>query len=294
MPNNQQKFNKFGYRLSFPFFILAVILAITFFLVLADYFRSYRSEITILFIPKSEAASFQSFSIVENLIRFPGFLSFYEKMLGENKNLKDEFAGFSKDSKKKMWNRALDIKKDDGSTMMKIGITLNNRDNSNLFARQTARTLFDTASFYYNIKTDADFRIIDGPVTAPVIRYWYWLALLSVSLGLAASLVLNILFSFFFRLISKAKVGINLKQRKKEAGIEPISKAAALKRHQAPANLPIAPEGDLTAPEDLSQVSPAVEGTAAEIYKELEPRELSEPTEEELKRRLNQLLRGEL
>lgn len=313
-----KKINKV--RFGFSFFVLAAILSIVFYLLFSENFRAYTSKMTVIFIPKSETSSFNSSAIIENLVRFPKFLSFYDRMLSSNENLADQFSGLSKDGRKKMWNQSLDISKDDGSTMLKIEVTLKNREQSILFAKQTARTLFDTASFYYNIKTDADFRIVDEPTTVAVTQFWYWLILLSISLGLTASFVLNFIFSnsaeflansrnVFAKRMPLSEMQQFHEPKETAPGFPFKTLGVAEKRHQAPENLPIAAEPYNTAFEDLSEMPPAAEN----LFQKSEPREIiepteeehkqklsqllqetPEPTEEELKQRLNKLLRGEL
>jgi hypothetical protein len=300
MEFNLKKINKVSF--GFSFFILAAILSIVFYLIFSENFRVYTSQMTIMFIPKSETAAFNSSAIMENLVRFPKFLSFYDRLFSLNNNLKDQFSGLSQDSRKKMWNQAMNISKDDGSTMLKIEVTLKNREQSILFAKQTARTLFDTASFYYNIKTDADFRVVDGPVTVAITKSWYWLVLLSIFLGLAVSFILNFIFSNFADSLANSK-NIFIKKtpaQEMQQFSEPETKSSKIpfetlgvteKRYQAPPNLPIAPETDQVYSEDLSQIPPAMD---VETAPELKPQEMPEPTDAELKKRLNQLLRGEI
>lgn len=297
-----KNFNNNRAKLSFPFFVLALILAITFFLVSAGSFQYYRTRISILFIPKSGVLSTHTPYVMENLVRLPRMLSFYERMLRDNGNLTDEFSGKSKDEKKKSWNKALDIKKDGGSSIINIQVTSKNRTQSVELTKQTVRTLFNTASFYYNIKSDADFRIIDGPTTAPALKYWLWLLPSSVLLGFIASFLLNAIFSLLIGVIkrlwqrfqlTKQKPGILEKVKvEKEASFAFPKIKTTIKKSKAPENLPIE--------EELSSIPPAIgdfettEGAEVEAPRKSDTAELPEPTEEELKKRLNQLLRGEL
>ncbi len=292
--------NRFG----LSFFVLAAILALIFFFFSLENFRTYRSKVTIMFIPKSETLSTHTPYVMENLIRLPKMLSFYERMLRDNSNLSDDFSGKTRDEKKEAWNEALDIKKDDGSSIINIKVSGKDKIQSAELAKQTAHTLFNTASFYYNIKSDADFRIIDGPVTVAVMKFWYWLIPLSVLLGLIVSFLLNLVLSNFSYFFSKTKNTLEMIKSQRgqdEKKFRPIQKKDVFKaasqvsevtekRHQAPENLPVAAEPYQFTPEDLSEIPPATEN----LYLENKSREISEPTEEELKKRLNQLLRGEL
>ncbi len=293
MNNIREKFKACRFQFSFSFFILALILAIVFFLLLAGGTQYYRTRISILFIPKSEVLATHMPYVMENLVRLPKTLSFYEHVLRDNSNLTDDFAGKSKDEKKKLWNKSLNIKKDDGSSIINIWVASKDRTQSTELAKQTARALFDTASLYYNIKSDADFRVIDGPIAAPSVKHWIWLLPLSILLGFVASFLLNLISSLLINVAKKLRqcfqssrhrleVFEKAKEKRETSSAFPGIKTA-IKKSKAPENLPIG--------EDLSSIPPASD--SFEITENAET-ELPEPTEEELKRRLNQLLKGEL
>lgn len=274
-------------RINFSFIALAIILAVTFFLLLLGNFKYYKSEISILFIPKSERFAVHTPYILENLARFPRTLAFYERISEDNEGLADQFAGQSKDNKKEMWNKMLSIKKDDGSSIIKISITAKNKNQPQVIAEKTARALIDTASFYYNIKTDADFRIIEKSDTISFLKYWHWLVLISIILGTSAALALNSLFSALIRVIKNKKNQFQLPRSAEKQMPKTFSEKIQTfsKRSVAPENLPTAQLKE-TAPEDIMPEESHYEYEEAEKY--------SEPTEKELKERLNQLLRGEL
>ncbi len=274
-------------RINFSLIALAVILAATFFLLLLGNFKYYKSEISILFIPKNEIFAVHTPYVLENLIHFPQSLAFYEKILKNNKELPDQFAGQSKDGRKTMWNKMLSIKKDDGSSIIAISIVTKDKNQLQAFAEKTARTLIDTASFYYNIKTDADFRIIEEPDTISFLKYWHWLVLISVILGTSAALALNFFFSALIKVTKNKKYQFQLPRAAEKQAPETFSEKiqAFSKRSATPENLPTA-QFEETIPEDIMPEESHYEYEEAEKY--------SEPTEKELKERLNQLLRGEM
>lgn len=274
-------------RTNFSFIALAIILAATFFLLLLGNFKYYKSEISILFIPKSESFAVHTPYVLENLIRFPRSLAFYERMLKDNKELTDQFASQSKDGKKEMWNKMLSVKKDDGSSIIKIGITAKDKNQPRVIAEKTGRALIDTASFYYNIKTDADFRIIEGPDTTSFLKYWSWLVLIAIIAGTTAALALNFFFSALVRTVKSKKNQFQLPRAAEKQAPKTFSEKIRTfsKRSAAPENLPTS-KLEETIPEDIIPEESHYEYEEAEKY--------SEPTEKELKERLNQLLRGEL
>jgi hypothetical protein len=283
-------------RPSFSFFVLALVLSVTFFLVFLGNFRYYRTQIAIIYIPKSEAFATHTPYVMENLVRLPKMLAFYEKMTRDNSNISDQFAGKPQDEKKELWNQMLKVEKDDGSSIVKIEVTSRDKESSLILAKQTARTLFDTTSFYYNIKTDANLRVADEPITLAIIKNWFWLVLASVIFGLVGSYLLQLIsakISFdasSFKNLRRPDILTEdildeeyMPEIDKETIREMEKKAQAwVKQSHAPSNLPIAQVGE-----------PEVEMEIPEIKDEVR-QDFGEPTEEELKKRLNQLLRGEL
>jgi len=292
MFRKQQKFSAY-------FFILTLILSAVFCFLFLENFKSYKSQVTILLIPKSEKIAVQSEQIAQNLTEFPRNLSFYEKLLADNKNIKDELAGCSKDKRKKLWNKKLEINREKNSGIIKIGISNDNQVKSEKIARQTAFTLFNTASRYYNIKNEIDLRIIDEPITSLKMKSWPWLIFLSVLAGTFLSYLITSIFSKAEIFFLKARSGINLAKpyrqnfsswtdatQRKEKSDKPEKKSkpiTAAKKSQAPSNLPIADDSG-AALEDAGINKDATEKIISS----------EEPSEEELKERLNQLLRGEL
>ena len=298
MSNYQEKFSQGGIKLSSYYFVVAAIFSAVFFFMLLDYFKSYRSEVSILFIPQSEKAITEANFISENLIRLPKKLSFYEKILADNKEIVDQFAGKSSDERKNLWNRSLSVKRENGSTIFNISVTSKNRLQASKLAKQTAYSLFDTVSRYYNIKTDVDLRIIDGPVTSPYARSLFWVILLSVALGLAVSFLLYFIFYVWDNYLKILRVAPSRKKKIFEEQKAPQEEyhpplegkiTAAEKKSSAPSNLPTVE--DFYLPYDHEEpITPEM------LMKEEEsaPAGAGEPTEKELKERLNQLLRGEL
>ncbi len=281
------------------YFVVAAILSAVFFFMLLDYFKAYRSEVSILFIPRSEKAVAQASYISENLVRIPKKLSFYEKVLADNKEIVDQFTGKSPDERKNLWNENLSVKREDGSTIFNISVSSKNRDDSLKLARQTAYSLFDTVSRYYDIKTDVDLRIIDGPAASPYAKGLHWVILISIALGLAVSFLLYFIFYVWDRYIKiprariSPKKGISLEQEmpRQEELFPPTPEkiVTAERKAVAPSNLPTVENFYLPYDHEELFTPEMLMGEEKSA-----PTKNGEPTEEELKERLNQLLRGEL
>lgn len=270
------------------FFVLAIILTATFGLLFLGNFRSWKSDISILIIPKNESASFQADQIMENLTDITHRLSFYDRVLFDNKNIQDPFVGLGKDQRKEKWNESFEIERLPNSTTLNISVFNKDKSEASKIARQMALSLSEVASRFYNIQTELEFRIIEGPISSSYVRNWPWLIALSVLLGLILSYLVLFIFNIFSRKI-RGKVIEKVSGRdyfspsaEKTYIPKNIAHQRAVKKATAPSNLPIAEE------ETEKPV---------EIFASLEEPGLEnkgEPTDEEYRERLNKLLRGEI
>lgn len=283
------------------FFILAVILTVTFGLFFLESFRSNRSDISILIIPKEESASVQADQIMENLTDITHRLSFYDRVLFDNREIQDPFSGLDKDQRKALWNKSFEIARLPGSTTLNISVFNEDKVEGNKIARQMALSLSQVASQFYNIRTELDFRIIEGPISSVIVRSWFWLVAESVLAGTALAWLVVFIFSCF---PGESRYGANsycvwkkdpkLPERDffapfvsegRNQSEEDVFPIRAVKRASAPANLPIAEE-EIGIPESISEPMTAISENIVE--------EKGEPTDEEYRERLNKLLRGEI
>ncbi|HAS00167.1 MAG TPA: hypothetical protein DEA89_03110 [Candidatus Moranbacteria bacterium] len=335
--------------------VVGIIFSAVFFLLLIDLFKTYQSEISILVSAKSQVAAKQQSQIVSNISELPKTLAFYERMLKNNSDMRDVTKGLSPQKRKDKWNEMLTVKRAGfDASVVKIAITTSHKADSEQLAIKTARTLFDTSAFYYNIKKDVDLRIVDGPITRVYISNWFWLFIFSIIAGFSISGLLQYLLfeskkfsikkpeflkmgSFFefkknpnipveeelemlnnlyknqqaeqtfdFEQEQKEEFG-NLEYEKKFQEMKKITKSLEPDKYpnfpempiahkveaSAPANLPIADDSFFIqneAPIELeSAPSQSVESEQDSISSETR-----EPTPEELKKRLNELLKGKI
>lgn len=292
-----KKFNFFTIEYPIYFAIVAVVAVFAFFVIFADSFKSYESNLEILFIPKSERVAVQAELIAKNMSLLPKNLSFYEKMLKDNPRLEDNFAGMEKDAKKKAWGEMISVIVREKSTLITVRANSLNAQETEEFSRQIAYTLFDSYAQYYSVKDDIDLRIVDGPITET--RYqWLTLSLLSIFFGLIFSFIIyaaifNIILGYAkvptmprlaFRLPTMPSIKTeDIFQKKNNFEVK-------FKKSEAPGNLP-------TAKKDFSRVPSNLPTISEEPVIEIIPpigEERGEPSKEEYKRRLNQLLKGEL
>jgi capsular polysaccharide biosynthesis protein len=194
-----QNTKKIRAQFSLRVFMAGIILSAVFFLFFINISRTYTSSITIIVNAKSEITALQAEQIVGNLAELPKTLAFYDRLLKYNPNVRDIAEGKSQTERKEVWNSMLSVKKvGKNSSLLKISITTRQASDSYQLAQKTVRTLFDASATYYNIQSDLDLRIVDGPISYSNVAGWYGILPLSIILGF--------LIAFFIqRVLSRSK-----------------------------------------------------------------------------------------
>lgn len=158
-----------------------------------DSFRGYESEVRVLVIGKSSTVAADQ--VVENFAELSKNLSFYERVLESNDLIDDDFQGYSQDKRKELWNETVSVKRSEKSGVLIVTARQDTAEKAKLLSEETTKALFAVASFYYNIKTDIDMRVVDEPITKTVLRDPLQYVLVSVGSALAVSV-------FFFGILS--------------------------------------------------------------------------------------------
>lgn len=332
-----------SYPVSMQVFVIGIILSATFFLFLSDYFKAYSSSITIFINTKSESSASRDEEIIENISEFPKMLSFYDRLLENNSDIRDIAKGEDQDNRKSAWNSMLKVKRIEDSSMLEISINSSYESDSRVLVQKTARTLFDVTGAYYDIKNDLDLRIIDGPVSKTYVRGWFWILPISIAMGFSIAFFLqNILIGIKNIFISKnrnvfgAKKTFDFKKQESQSATEEmealkslylssdigseflkkendnrnepqvsdyglremknITKSIQKDKYPNFPEMPIHEVKKSGAPENLPIAEEYMEGQSVREDINNKPRvEIHrEPTAEELKERLNMLLRGEI
>jgi len=270
------------------FWLLAILVAAVIFSVGINSDKKYQAEIKILILPKSATLAGNIDQVIENAKEIPLSLSFYDKLVELNPSIEDGSFNLSDEKRRNAWNSRIEIKRIDKSGIISISAVSNDQAQAETTANQVAKDLSVVMGKYYNTQTDLDIRLIDGPIVYLVSRasVLNW-ALLSLLAGFIISLLIFSVSGINpkrgpeprrlprspFSLAGLAKFD----PRKPASSVEPDKKASA------PANLPTGDEPAIT-----DEVKP----------KELSPEEKKyfhrEATAEEVKERLNKLLRGNL
>lgn len=309
------------------FWTLFVIFSLIVFIMLINTNRTYESKSDVLIVAKSELAAKNFEQIIGDTAYIPHTLSFYDRMVADNENLIDDSKGLPSFERKLLWEKKIRTERIAESGIIRITVSDPDRYQSEVIGSQAGITLASYLSRAYDIKTDIDFRIIDGPITSYAIKYNFFVLLFSSFLG---GLVISFLIYWVFLQLLKMKpqsrnvsLPVSLVEilKEKNQKLKSLSygeeeksvatgHAVTAAKAAAPDNLPIADEAilaDLKSPgrSDKKEEEKDITNDASNNYvvKEPTPEEVEnrlkkllpkDPTPEEVKERLNKLLSGEL
>lgn len=188
------------------FLVTAVFAAFTASVMLADSFRDYESEVSVLVIAKNEVSAGSLGKIVanmEHIAKTDQFRSAFFSVLSEKSGVFDDLSASMRSD---MMDKMLGIRTEKGSSVISIRAAAPDADDAKMIARQAALTLFGSAGQYYNLKEDIDLRVMSGPTVSARITNPVLFAFASIALGfVVASAFFLVLFgipdaiSFFER-----------------------------------------------------------------------------------------------
>lgn len=148
------------------FFVTLFFVTLASLLFWLDSFHAYQSEVRVLVIGKATVSTDQ---VVENFTELSKNLSFYERVLEGNDLIEDEFEGYSKDQRKELWNETVQVTRSEKSGVLSVTARQDTPEKAKRLSEETVRTLFAVASFYYSIKTDIDMRVVEEPIVKAVV-----------------------------------------------------------------------------------------------------------------------------
>lgn len=170
-----------------PFHIYVIAAAVTLLagLFFAATFKSYRSEVTLMLIARTDYSVADKREIAGNLAELPKLLSFYNLLLKDNSDVVDLNADMSAAKRKAAWNNVLKSENvnNGGSSLIFLSATMPTESGAKTVAQKSADTLVAVTGRYYDISKDIDLRIVDGPVTEKVVSSWLFVSLLSLACG---------------------------------------------------------------------------------------------------------------
>lgn len=191
MPAN--KFGTFQNAWQRSFFVTLFFVLLAALLFWLDGFRTYQSEVRLMVIGK--VPSVATDQVVENMSELSTNLSFYERLIEENPTIEDDFVGYTKDQRKKLWNETVEVVRSDKSGVLSVTAKAETPEEAKRLAEATVKTLFSVASFYYNIKTDLDLRVVDESIVKTTVDRPFLYVLTSFG---SALVVVIVFFGFLF------------------------------------------------------------------------------------------------
>jgi capsular polysaccharide biosynthesis protein len=228
LPIVRNKFSTSSFGRAFVVTFVFVTLAAGLFWL--DFFRGYSADVTVLVVSKS--ATQTSEDISANMAELTQTLSFYNRVLSDNDLIDDAFDGYAQDARKAAWQTLVTVTKQDGSGVMIVRAHGDDPESVKLLAQQTAQTMFSVAGLYYNVKTDVDMRIVDGPF----VSYTLQNPLAYVGTVILTSLALTSIFFFFLRIVPK--LFVVRKERKTFPAVDTLRVSAntdeSIERHAYP------------------------------------------------------------
>lgn len=249
---------KFNLKL---FVSLALLTAIASFFVLFGNNQIYKTELDILILPRNEKMAESFDQTVESIKQLPLSLSFYNGMLAANKNIKDGAVGQSNYARKQFWNEKISAERIGESGVIRLEISDPNQAQSEVISAQLKHDLFFVISKYYNIKTDLEPRLIDGPITGAVAFSGIFISLLeSIGLGAVFSFFMTIILSELFEAVSKRKMNS-------------FNPQFSFKKN-------ILPKMNVTKTEEVKYVFPEKKSAAEKALEEIENEEIAVSSEE--------------
>jgi len=179
------------------FWTFSAAFAMIIFVVVINSGRTYKVEVDILLLPKNETMVRNISQIIENVRQIPLSLSFYNKIIENNSDIEDAAFELPDAKRKQFWNAQIETSQIGKSGLIKIAIFNASPLQTEMISRQAISSLSVATSQYYNIKTDLDMRIVDGPIVSQVARIniplWIFISLVAgIFLGLVIFLGSNL------------------------------------------------------------------------------------------------------
>ena len=289
----------------------SMVASIAVFVALININRTYKAETDVLIVPRNDAVSKNVSQIINSVKEIPKTLSFYDRILFSNDALiDDDIEELPSYKRKAHWESKIRTKKIDDSSMVKIIIFDKSQTQAEDLSRQAGLEIAGVMSQYYDIRTELEIRIVDGPIISYGLEKSAWiLAAEGIFGGILGAFMVFIINNFLEMLgvgtkAQRIKFSATVRKLprmiikpetepltfdKKPFGLEKKETAVQMgKKSAAPENLPIA--------EDFLFSGKIVKSAEkSEVEKEEAPEKpvIREATPEEVKERLNKLLRGE-
>ncbi|MFA6383679.1 MAG: hypothetical protein WCX17_04650 [Parcubacteria group bacterium] len=296
------------------FWIVMIVVIAGVLLAYSNSGKTYVGTTDILVLPKSDRIVRNVEQIIGDAEQIPRSLKFYDIMLQENSNIEDQFASLPDAERKASWNAMLRVDQKKKSGVLSVAISSQNQLQASILSQQTAKDIAVVLSRYYDIKTDLDIRLIDGPIVAQTGRpLTLGLTGIGIIIGIIAGVIAYLIFGYARESLAMPKSKIAFPsyvadKTLEKAGFAPDAKtetkaeieqiifaqpavkketpAEGEKKAFAPENLPVGSDFVISSLRRAEKTSKKDEETAD--FKS------HEATEEEIRARLNKLLGGKM
>lgn len=191
------------------FWVLFVVLSVAFSILFLDHFRVYVSQMTLLVKHKSEQSAILADETLDNLRVLPETVAFYDQLLSRFPEIRDPWAGMSQDKRQELWAEHVRVERHSESGFVTLSVTADTSGDAALLSRKVALNLIQSMGRYYDIRTDAEVYISNGPVTSTEMYNPFGWLMLSVGLGFVAALAIASGAEKIFRGIDARTSGIS-------------------------------------------------------------------------------------
>lgn len=178
-------------------FSIAFLLSLAVYFILANFYKTYQSEVDILIVPQNKKTALMQKEVLGNAARIPLSVSFFDKLAKDNLELESAVQGLSASERRAHWNSKLqtEIQKDSG--ILRFKTLEKDLDQAESIALDAASADIIELSRYYNIKEDVQMRIIDGPITENSAAYGsFYVIFVSLTFGAISAILLYLVIPF--------------------------------------------------------------------------------------------------
>jgi len=148
--------------LAIAFFSVAV------FLFLLNAGKTFETETDIMIIGKNPAIAGNIDPVIGTIGRIAGSSHFYSQIADMTGGIDSIDSGMSQYDQRKLWNEAVKVEKIKGSYVFSVKNYDRNEAISKDINEETVSSLILGIGKYYDIRSEIDLRIIDGPITRQV------------------------------------------------------------------------------------------------------------------------------
>jgi len=232
-----------------------IIFSVAVFLFMLNVKKTFETETDIMIIGKSPAIADNIDPVIGTIGRIAGSSYFYSQIADMTGGIDGIDSGMSQYDQRKLWDEAVKVKKIKGSYAFSITNYDQNRSVSEDLNNATVKNLVLSIGKYYDIRSEIDLRIIDGPITrqVPGINI-FPLAIWSIASGFIIFAVIFYFIPWFYLKKPLGKTGLS----------DSIGAVARKMNFQMPGRKPFE-EAPYAFPQEKKKTAPAaVEETLSE------------------------------